>query len=332
MSGIGRIVPIGGATLSQTSRVSHDSPQEPVSHETGGVARFDFRRPSKFGREHVRSLESLHESFGRRLAGLMTHALRCLVQLRFVSADELTYENYIRSLPNPSVLTLVTLDPLPGTVVMEMSSQMGLMLVDRVLGGLGSPGAMRRPTELEMKLMNEVVQYSVDAFAETFSPLLEVAPKISSVESNPHFVQVVPPSETTLLLSFAFSVSASATTEGLLTLCYPISTLQPVMERLQQHESVRQAHGLQPENTHVQELLTGHLLDIELPVSVRLKTTSVAANDVAMLQPGDVLALDHSTNEPARGVVNGVELFEGFIGRRNKRLGVRLSSWRSIDE
>jgi flagellar motor switch protein FliM len=118
---------------------------------------FDFRRPNKFGIAHVRSLEGLHESFARRLASTMTHALRCVVQIKPLSVDELSYESYIRSLPNPALLMQVGLAPLPGAVVLELSSHIGLLLVDRVLGGIGLASAVRRPTDLEAGLLSEVM-------------------------------------------------------------------------------------------------------------------------------------------------------------------------------
>jgi flagellar motor switch protein FliM len=201
---------------------------------------FDFRRPSKFGREHLRSLENLHESFTRRLASSLTHALRCVVQLKPLAADEITYENYVRSLPNPSVLVLVSLPPLPGNVIVEMSAPMGLLLVDRALGGFGAPAPMRRPTDLETRLLGELVRSGIGAFEETFAPVLDVSADVIGIETNPSFVQVVPPSETTLLLSYSFVVAASTKVEGLLTVCYPFSTLHPVMDRLQRHVAAEQ--------------------------------------------------------------------------------------------
>jgi flagellar motor switch protein FliM len=292
---------------------------------------FDFRRPSKFGREHLRCLENLHESFTRRLASSLTHALRCVVQLKPIAADEITYENYVRSLPNPSVLVLVSLSPLPGNVIVEMSAPMGLLLVDRALGGFGAPAPMRRLTDLETRLLGELIRGGVGAFQETFAPVLDVAPDLLGIETNPSFVQVAPPSETTLLLSYSFVVAAATKVEGLLTVCYPFSTLHPVMDRLQRHVAAEQPPE-EAASSDEMEQMADRLQDVAVTLSVALRPTTVSARDVAVLEPGDVLRLDHRIDEPALGLVDGVELFEGFVGRRGKRLGVRFSRWRSPGE
>jgi flagellar motor switch protein FliM len=314
-------------------------PQEPRTSLIDGLSgrrqsalpSFDFRRPSKFGREHLRSLENLHESFTRRFASALTHALRCIVQLKPVAADEITFENYVRSLPNPSVLVVAALPPLPGNVIVEMSSPMGLLLVDRALGGFGAPVPMRRPTDLETRVLEELIRTAIGAFEETFSPVLEVTPDVVGIETNPSFVQVVPPSETTLLLSFSFVVSAATKVEGLLTVCYPFSTLHPVMDRLQRHVAAEQAPEAEATTEEVAQMGT-RLNDVEVELSVSLRPTTVSAREMAVLEPGDVLRLDHRIDEPAIGLVHGVEMFDGFVGRQGKRLGVRFARWRSPGE
>jgi len=299
------------------------------AREAGSVGppTFDFRRPSKFGREHVRTLENLHESFARRFATSLSHALRAIVQLRPIAVEELTYENYVRALPNPSALTLVSLRPLPGEVIVETEASLALTLIDRALGGLGSPAALRRLTDLETVLFADVMRVGVGAFRETFAPVLDVEPEVLGVETNPSFLQVVPPSETILLLSYAFSISGSSTVEGLLTLCYPHPTLQPAMDRLQRHVTVEAV--VQPEPEGREPWMTEHLAEATVTVSACLNTTTVAARDIAGLAPGDVLSLDHRVDEPVRLLVHGVDLMAGFLGRRGKRLGVRLVGWRT---
>lgn len=287
---------------------------------------FDFRRPSKFAREHVRSLDGLHETFSRRFASSIAHALRSAVQLRPVAIEEITYENYIRSLPNPSVLVLVALRPLPGEVVVEIGVPLALVLVDRALGGVGTPIPIRRPTDLETRLLGDIVRYGVDAFRETFAPLLAVEPEVLGVETNPSFVQVVPPSETTLLLSYSVSLAASSTVEGLLTVCYPHPTLQPVMDRLQRHVMTEPVEVEEPAPDRG-AALAEHLSEATVPLSVQLAPTTVHARELAALEPGDVLRTNHRVDEPVRILAQGIDVLSGYLGRRGRRLAVRIVGW-----
>lgn len=287
---------------------------------------FDFRRPSKFAREHVRSLEGLHETFARRFATSIAHALRATVQLRPVAIEEITYENYIRSLPNPSVLALVALRPLPGEVIVEVGVPLALVLVDRALGGLGAPVPIRRPTDLETRLLGDIMGYGIGAFRETFAPLIRVEPEVIHVETNPSFVQVVPPSETTLLLSYTVSLAAASTVEGLLTVCYPHPTLQPVMDRLQRHAVTEPAEAEEPAEDR-SGAIAAQLEEAVVPVAARLLPTTIRARELAALEPGDVLRTSHRVDEPVRVLVGGAEVLVGYLGRRGRRLGVRIVGW-----
>lgn len=298
----------------------------PSASPPRGPVPFDFRRPSKFAREHVRSLEGLHETFARRFATSIAHALRATVQLRPVAIEEITYENYIRSLPNPSVLVLVALRPLPGEVIVEVGVPLALVLVDRALGGLGSPVPIRRPTDLETRLLGDIVRYGIESFRETFAPLVRVEPDVVHVETNPSFVQVVPPSETTLLLSYTVSLAAASTVEGLLTVCYPHPTLQPVMDRLQRHAATEPAEAEESAPDRV-ETIASQLEEAVVPVAARLRPTTIRARELAALEPGDVLRTTHRVDEPVRILVRGVDVLGGYLGRRGRRLGVRIVGW-----
>ncbi|MBW3657868.1 MAG: flagellar motor switch protein FliM, partial [Actinobacteria bacterium] len=143
---------------------------------------YDFRRPTTFAREHVRSLAVAHEVFVRRFASALNSALRTVVQMEPVSVEQMSYDDYIRSMPNPTVLTTVGLQPLPAAAVLEMNVQLALVLVDRMLGGQGVPVAPRRPTEVETHLLHELVATGLGAFAETLKPLADVTPSIGDVD------------------------------------------------------------------------------------------------------------------------------------------------------
>lgn len=292
---------------------------------------FDFRRPSKFAREHMRSLESAHEVFQRRFSSLMTHALRSVVAIEPISTDQITYEDYIRSIPNPSVLGSFTVEPLPGTVVVEMSSQMGLTLIDRLLGGIGSPVPMRRPTELESNLLMELMGHVREALNDALAPLEKVDAQIKGIEFNPQFVQATAPSEMVLMLSFTLSVQSPMRTEGMLSICYPFSTLAPAMSKLESHAWHSQQPALEeggddpsaPRSRPLERLLP----KVPMSVTVQLRDSRVPAADLAALTPGDVIRLEHRVDEPAIGVVGGRQVLRGRLGRKGRRLALQLADW-----
>ncbi|MEX1004691.1 MAG: FliM/FliN family flagellar motor switch protein [Acidimicrobiia bacterium] len=292
------------------------------------AAQFDFRSPGKLAREYVRSLEVAHETFARRFASGLTNALRSVVHLELTAVQQLTYEDYSRSTPNPTVMGVIGLPPLPGAMLIEMNAQMGLTLVDRMLGGTGRPVSMRRPTELEAALLRDILKHAVGALRETLGPLADVEPETGSVELNPHLVQAVSPSEMVLVLCYSVAVSHGTRSDGLLTLCYPFTLLQPLVERLGRHawdhEQPSQSDS-DPLTARIEEQLSA----TDVTASVHLRPAAVEAASIAALQPGDVLRLDHRVGEPALVSVAGMPLLECRLGRRGSRRAVQISSWRN---
>jgi flagellar motor switch protein FliM len=304
-------------------------PQQAPTTTGRDCQQFDFRRPSKFAREHIRSIEATHELFARRFAGLLTQALRAVVHVDPIAVDQITYEDYIRSMANPTVLGLLELAPLPGTVVIELSTQMALTLVDRMLGGPGRPVPLRRPTDLELSLVRTLLDHAATSLHETFDSVLEVSPSLGSIELNPHFVQAVAPSEMVLLLTYQISLAASHRTDGLLTLCYPFSTLQPALDRVEAQGWDQPSIGNDPAVQAVStQLLRDHLPGVAVEVVVQLQPSAVPALDLATLRPGDVLRLEHRVGEPAIALVDGESVLEGQLGRLGRRLALQVSNWR----
>jgi flagellar motor switch protein FliM len=295
----------------------------------GGPARaahgFDFRRPSKFSREHVRGLEVSHQVFARRVASGLGSALHALVQVEAVGIDQMTYDEYIRSLPNPDVLAVVALPPLPGAAVIECSAQLALQLVDRMLGGRGLPVPLRRPTELESYLVGDLMGHTVSALSETLESL-DTQPELSTLDYNPHLVQVAAPSDMVLLLSFRVSVSPGAQCEGLLTLCYPASTLQPVLDRLSTRMWAGNAEDADTDH-NARAIMTQRLRDVPVELAVRLADSRVAARDLRALAVGDVLRLDHRIGQTVRGCAADTDVMTGHVGRRGRRLAFQVEHW-----
>ncbi len=285
----------------------------------------DFRAPSKMAREHVRSLELTHEVFARRLGSSFTSALRAVTRLDLLSISQVTYDEYVRSMPNPTVLTVIGLPPLPSTAVIEVGTRLGLTLVDRMLGGIGEPGPMRRPTELEGVLLRELMSLATAALADTFEPLTPVEPEILGMEFNPYFVQTIAPSEMVMVLSYNLAVTQGIRTEGLVTLCYPFATLQPTTERLtsaamqEQPPALEAGAGASP--------MASCIPATPVDVRVRLRATDVPAAELEYLAAGDVIRLDHKVDEPVLGVVEGRPLVAGRVGRRGRKLALEIADW-----
>lgn len=291
---------------------------------SASVEPFDWRRPSKFGRENVRALSKAHDVFSRRMSTALGSVLRSLVQVEPLGIEQMTYDDYVRSLPNPNISAVLTIPPLPGGVLMETNVGFALQLVDRMLGGRGLPVELRRPTDLEMPLIRDLVAVGVRSLNEALEPQLQVSAEMGILETNPQMVQITSPSDMVLLLSYRLTIAQGELTEGLLTLCYPSATLAPVLERLSNAGGVGDHAGGAAAATDVSDRIAAYLEDVEVLMAVRLADSSVKSRDLLALGVGDVLRLDHRVGQPAVAKIGDTPVLTGHLGRRGRRLGLQV--------
>lgn len=292
------------------------------------VSSFDFRRPGAFSRDVVRSLAAVHELFGRRLSTGWGAALRAAVQIEEVAVDQATYGDFLASMPTPNALAAIRLDPLPGQIILEMSVEMALMLVDRLLGSaasvIGTPSTARRLTDVESVLLRQLLNGAVDGVTEALSSIVEVDGVLESVEYNPQLVQVAAPTDRVVLLTYRVVMSQGFRGDGLVTLCYPVQTLTPIVDRVLK---ARHAGGEDGEHAGpaIDPVWAARVASVGVELTARLNETAVPAADLAALEIGDVLRLDHRIDQPLTLRVGDTEISRGHVGRRGRRLAVQLA-------
>lgn len=245
------------------------------------------------------------------------------------SVDQVSYDAYIRSMPNPHVLTTVAVPGLPGNAVIELNAELALSFVGRLLGARlhGDPTGMdiRRPTELEAVLLADLLGHAAAALDETLAPVSAGPAQLLGVEYNPQLVQVAAPSDQVVVLSFLLGLSQGVEAEGLLTVCYPPAFLAPILDHLTAQVT---AEASPPEADAVaRQAVCDRLEDVLVTVRVRLAESSLPARSLAALAVGDVIRLDHRIGQPACGEVGGIAVFDGHIGRRGQRLALQVAHW-----
>jgi flagellar motor switch protein FliM len=228
-------------------------------------------------------------------------------------------------MPNPSILSIIALDPLPGQMVMEMSTQLGLVLVDRMLGGPGRPVPPRQPTQLEQTLLGAILEHPLKALKETYEGVIDVTPEFVTSELNPSFAHAANPTEMTLVLTFGMVVdSTGPATRGLLSLCYPLTILSPIKDAMRQARWTGAAKEDTDAAGSVMPLL---LAQAEIDLAVHTRKTRMAASSLVGIQPGDVVMLDHAVDEPLVGSIEGLPFMTVELGRQGPELAARLETW-----
>lgn len=287
-----------------------------ISRRGGGAGptAYDFRRPIKLSREHVRTLQMVFETYARSCGTLFTTRLRVVSSVSLASIEQLNYDEYVASLANPTVIAVVSIDPLPGTVLLEMASSAVMTAIDHMLGGPGGPQPERPLTEVEMPLLRGLLERMLGELRYGFETLVDIHPKLKEIEYNAQFLRAHQPGDAVVIASFEMKIG---TEECIASLCVPFNTVLPVLEKQEQIE-------LTPAERMVKETslrnLTAGLSAAPIDVAVRFHPIRMRTDDIVDLRPGDVVPLGHPTSVPLEVIVNETVFAHSVPGNQGARL------------
>jgi flagellar motor switch protein FliM len=274
---------------------------------------YDFRRQSTLSREHVRTMQIVQETFARGFATMLASQLRSVTQVSIKSIEQHSYDEYVRDLPNPTLLTLLSLSPMSGAAILQLPLDVAFCAVELMMGGGGATDQPARPlTELELQLVRGIIERAMPELRYAFEPVVATDPKVVSQESNPQYAQIAAPTDMVIVVSFDIRIESIS---GTATLCIPFSSLQPHLDAL----SATSLYGSQS-NANLAESrgrLQDHLGETSVTVSAQFRPVGMTANDIVQLRVGDVVSLSHPLDEPLTLLVGDTPTFHARIGRRN---------------
>lgn len=289
------------------------------------LRRYDFRRPDKFSKEQIRTLRMMHESMARRLSLSLSAHLRTSVDVVLADIDQGVYASFIEQLPSPAIFHIVSMKPLPGHVVFYMGMDLAYMMVDRLLGGPGTPPQTndgREVSELEVALLNGAMKKVLETLQEAWSGVVQLRPRVEDTALNLFFVNIALPSDPTVWVVFEVRVKQNA---GTVAMGIPYSVLKPISSRLSPQTWIAAAEPKASENDEEVEYLVRHLQSVTIPVSVELGRSDITLEELVSLQEGDVMVLETKVNDNLPIMVNQKTKFKAKPGQQGKRLVVQIS-------
>jgi flagellar motor switch protein FliM len=283
--------------------------------KSSGPEPYDFRRPTKLSREHIRTLQIAYETFARQFATLLTTSLRAVSQVSLLSIEQLSYDEYIAGLSSPTIVAMFTIDPLPGTAILELSLSTGMACIDHMLGGPGGPQPQRPLSEIETPLLNGMIERTLGELRYAFETIVVLKPEMTAIEYNPQFAQAGAASDAVIVASFELRVG---TEECVATICLPFQSIFPKLQADQNAtvltESQRRARELAYRN-----VLSG-LEGAPIEVSVKFQPVLMHPADLIGLSPGDVVPLAHPTSAPLAVTTAGITFAHAVPGSQGTRL------------
>jgi flagellar motor switch protein FliM len=295
--------------------------EELKKEETGKKVKvYDFKRALRFSKDQIRSLTRIHENFARLLTTFFSAQLRTYVQISVASADQIPYEEFIRSIPKMTILNVFEVPPLDGRILMEVNPNIAYAMLDRVMGGRGSSiNKVDNLTEIETKIMSNLFEKAFSNLRDAWESVAEIDPILAEFEVNPQFLQMVSPNDTVVVISLNTQVADSS---GMINICIPYMVLEPIMPRLSVHYwmQTQQKERIPQEITALEK----RIKLAELPVIAELGTSMITIQEFLQLDVGDVIQLDQTIQQPLTVKVGDIPKYIGQPGKVNKRLAVQI--------
>jgi len=301
-------------------------PQAPAAAPAGGTRSrrgeprtYDFRRPTKLSREHVRVMQIAQESFARQATTILTTFLRTGARMELRSIEQFSYDDYVQTLPDPVFITTFTLEPLAGKGMIAYPLDIAMAIVDHMLGGSGAAAQPTRPmTAMETSITTHLLERLLHEFAVSFAGITQVQPVMAGFEYNPQLAQAASGSDTVMVANFAMAVGSR---EGEATLVLPFSSFA---QALNNAASPQLSESALLKRKRAAEALAARLNLVPVDVSVRFAPLSVSSADLLSLAVGDVLLLRHPRDSPLEVTTNDVTFAYAIASNHRRRLAASI--------
>lgn len=292
------------------------------------VKMYDFRRALRFSKDQIRSLTRIHENFARLLTTFFSAQLRTYVQISVASADQIPYEEFVRSIPKMTIINVFEVPPLDGHVLLEINPNIAYAMLDRVMGGRGAGmDKVEHLTEIETRIMSNLFDKAFAYWRDAWESVAEMDPLFVDFEVNPQFLRMIAPNDTVVVISLNTQIGEA---RGMMNVCIPHVVLEPIMPRLSVHYWMQaQKKERSPEEA---KRIEQRIRAAKLPIIAELGTAVITVNEFLQLEAGDVIQLEQSIHEPLVVKIGHIPKFIGQPGKRNKKLALQILAMIEGDE
>lgn len=283
---------------------------------------YDFSRPTKFSKEHLRTLEIIFEHYSRLISTNLTVYLRKNVQVAVASSETNTFSEFSNALSSPVILGIVNFTPLNGTIILDLATNLGYTMLDRMLGGSGAPLEKSRDfSEIERTIIEKLLVMFTQLLREPWKNVIDISPVLSRVETNPQFAQVIAPNDMVAIVTLNMKIGD---VEGFMNICLPFFTLEDIMDKLNTKYWFSTMQDNHDENyeSYIESLIKR----VDIPIRAVLGKSMISVNDFMNLQVGDCIRLNSSVDDDMNVYVGNIKKFTALPGTEKDSYAVRITS------
>lgn len=286
------------------------------------VRNYDFARPAKFSKEHLRTLEIIYEHYGRLLSTNLPLYLRKNVQISVASSETVVFSEFSNALSNPAILGIVNFAPLQGTIIIELAPNLGFAMIDRMLGGQGIPIDKTRDfSEIELTIIDKVLVMCMQLMKDPWRNVVEIDPFLERIETNPQFAQIIAPNDMIAIVTLSVRVGD---VEGFMNICLPYFTVEDVMDKLNTKfwYSTMQEASEEDYSQYVESMIRR----ADVPIKAILGKSAITVDDFVNLQCGDIIRLNTLAESEMPVYVGNIKKFMAMPGKSGDKYAVRVTS------
>lgn len=286
------------------------------------VKNYDFQRPSKFSKEHLRTLDIIFEHYGRLLSTHLPAYLRKNVQVEVINSEAVVYQEFTNALSNPVLLGIIDFSPLEGNIIIELAENIGYAVVDRMLGGGGNPLDKSRDfSEIELVIIERIMTVMTNLLAEPWANVVKLQPRLMRIETNSQFAQIISPSDMASIITLNIRIG---NVEGMMNICLPYACLEVIIDKLNTKYwySTMQAKS----DANYQDIIEVAIAKARIPIRAVLGRSTVSLNDFINLQKGDIIKLDTKVSDELSVYVGNIKKFTALPGSSPDSYAVKIST------
>ncbi len=286
------------------------------------VRNYDFARPSKFSKEHLRTLEIIYEHYGRLLSTNLPLYLRKSVQITVASSETVVFSEFSNALSNPVILGIVNFRPLQGQIIIELAPNLGFAMIDRMLGGAGNPIEKERDfSDIELAILDKIMLQCMLLMRDPWKNVVDVEPLLERIETNPQFAQIIAPNDMIAIVTLNVKIGD---VEGFMNICLPFVTVETVMDKL----NTKFWYSTMKESTDedYSQYVEAMIRRVDAPVKALLGKSIITVSDFANLQVGDIIRLDTKADDELSVYVGNIKKFTAMPGKSDDNYAVRITS------
>ena len=286
------------------------------------VKNYDFSRPTKFSKEHLRTLEIIFEHYSRLISTNLPVYLRKNVQVTVASSETVTFNEFTNALSNPVILGIINFTPLNGQIIIDLATNLGYAMLDRMLGGSGVPLEKNREfSEIELTIIQKLLIMFTQLLREPWKNVIDINPVLQRLETNPQFAQVIAPNDMIAIVTLNMKIGD---VEGFMNVCLPFFTLEDVMDKLNTKYWFSTMQENRDEN--YEEYIESLIRKVDIPIRAVLGKSTISVNDFMNLQVGDCIRLDSRVDDDMNIFVGNIKKFTALPGAEKDSYAVRITS------